>query len=280
MPELPEVEAYRRLAESTALGRRITAVHAPDAWFLKGGLTAAEVEAALKGTRLVAARRRGKLLLLDTDRGHVFGLRFGMTGRLLVDDVAGVDRLLYTSSRDEPAWDRFTLDLASGAGGLDLASGAGGLDLASGAGRLRVNDPRRLGGVVLDPDEDRLGPDALGVSAAGMAAALAGSTAPLKARLLDQARLAGVGNLMADEVLWRARLSPLRPAGSLLPVEVRRLHRHLRRTVDLLIERGGSHLGDLTPHRLPGGTCSKDGTPLQRATIGGRTTWWCPRHQL
>ena len=91
MPELPEVEAYRRLAETAALGRRITAVHAPDAWFLKGGLTAAEVEAALQGTRLVAARRRGKLLLLDTDRGHVLGLRFGMTGRLLVDGVAGVE---------------------------------------------------------------------------------------------------------------------------------------------------------------------------------------------
>ena len=271
MPELPEVEAYRRLAEATAVGRRITAVHAPDAWFLKGGLTAGEVEGALKGARLLAARRRGKLLLLDTDRGHVLGLRFGMTGRLMVDGVAGSSRLLYTSSRDEPAWDRFTLHLASGAGGLDLASGAG---------RLRVNDPRRLGGVVLDPDEDRLGPDALGVSAAGMAAALTGSTAPLKARLLDQARLAGMGNLMADEVLWRARLSPLRPAGSLGPAEARRLHRELARTVDLLIERGGSHLGDLTPHRLPGGVCPKDGTPLQRSTVGGRTTWWCPRHQV
>ena len=280
MPELPEVEAYRRLAEATAVGRRITAVHAPDAWFLKAGLTAAEVEAALQGTRLVAARRRGKLLLLDTDRGHVLGLRFGMTGRLLVDGVAGVDRLLYTSSRDEPAWDRFTLLLASGAGGFGLASGAGGLDLDPGAGRLRVNDPRRLGGVVLDPDLSRLGPDAIEVSAAGLAAALAGSTAPLKARLLDQARLAGGGNLMGDEGLWRARLSPLRAAGSLAPAEARRLHRELRRTVDILIERGGSHLGDLIPHRLPGGTCPKDGSPLQRATVGGRTTWWCLRHQV
>jgi formamidopyrimidine-DNA glycosylase len=260
VPELPEVEAYRRLAEAAALGRRVTAVEAPDAWFLKGGLDAGAVEAALVGARFVAARRRGKILLLDTDQHHVLGLRFGMTGRLVVDGTSGVDRLLYTSGRDEPAWDRFALRLAKG-------------------GRLRMNDPRRLGGVVLDPREDALGPDALAVTPAQLAAALAGSGAPLKARLLDQARLAGVGNLMADEVLWRAGLSPLRTARSLTPVEARRLHRELRRTVDLLIERGGSHLGDLTAHRLRGGTCPKDSAALTRATVGGRTTWWCPKHQ-
>ena len=272
MPELPEVEAYRRLAEAAALGRRITAVDAPDAWFLKGGIAAHDVEAALVGRRLVAARRRGKLLLLDTDHGRTLGLRFGMTGRLVVDGVAGVGELLYTSSRDDPAWDRFTLHLAP-----DGASG--GLAPGSGAGRLRMNDPRRLGGVTLDPDEGALGPDAAAATATQLAAALAGSAAPLKARLLDQGRLAGIGNLMADEVLWRAGLSPLRPAGSLSAAEQRRLHRALRRTVDLLIERGGSHLGDLTPHRLPGGTCPRDGATLRRATAGGRTTWWCPAHQ-
>lgn len=260
MPELPEVEAYRRLAEAAALGRKITAVAAPDPWFLKGGLTAGGVTAALLGARFLGARRRGKLLLLDTDRGHTLGLRFGMTGRLVVDGVAGVDRLLYTSSRDEPGWDRFALFLARG-------------------GRLRVNDPRRLGGILLDPDEEALGPDAVGVTPAQLRATLLGSAAPLKARLLDQARLAGVGNLMADEVLWRAALSPLRAAGSLTPAEQRRLHRALRGTVEVLIERGGSHLGDVTAHRRPGGTCPKDGAALRRDTVGGRTTWWCPVHQ-
>jgi len=260
MPELPEVEAYRRLAEMTALGRPITAVEAPDAWFLKGGIGAEDVEGALVGCRLVAARRRGKLLLLDTDHGRTLGLRFGMTGRLVVDGVAGVGQLLYTSSRDEPVWDRFAVCFGAG-------------------GRLRVNDPRRLGGVTLDPEEEVLGPDALVATAGQLRDALGTSAAPLKARLLDQARLAGVGNLMADEVLWRAGLAPTRPAGSLTAAELRRLHRQLRRTVQLLIERGGSHLGDLTPHRLPGGTCPRDGTPLRRTTVGGRTTWWCALHQ-
>jgi formamidopyrimidine-DNA glycosylase len=267
VPELPEVEAYRRLAEAASLGRLIIAVDAPDAWFLKGGIVAEDVEDALVGCRLVAARRRGKLLLLDTDQGRTLGLRFGMTGRLVDDQTAGVEQPLYTSRRDDPAWDRFTLHLGTGGPGSDEG------------GVLRINDPRRLGGVSLDPDEDALGPDALGASAAQLRAALAGSAAPLKARLLDQARLAGVGNLMADEVLWRAGLAPVRPAGSLTATELRRLHLQLRRTVDLLIERGGSHLGDLTPHRLPGGTCPRDGASLQRATVGGRTTWWCPGHQ-
>jgi len=260
MPELPEVEAYRRLAETTALGRTITAVEAPDAWFLKGGIGAADVATALLGHNLVSARRRGKLLLLDTNQGRTLGLRFGMTGRLVVDGVAGVGQLLYTSSRDEPVWDRFAVSFGAG-------------------GRLRVNDPRRLGGVTLDPEEEVLGPDALVATAGQLRDALGASATPLKVRLLDQARLAGVGNLMADEVLWRAGLAPVRPAGSLTPTELRRLHLQLRRTVNLLIERGGSHLGDLTPHRLPGGTCPRDGASLQRATVGGRTTWWCPGHQ-
>lgn len=259
VPELPEVEAYRRLAEGV-VGRRVAEVTAPDAWFLKGGISAADVAGALTGSRFTAARRIGKLLLLDTDDGPTLGLRFGMTGRLLVDGTAGVDALLYTSDRELAAWDRFALRFDDG-------------------GDLRVRDPRRLGGVLLDPDESALGPDALDVTVAGLAAALRGSEAPVKARLMDQARLAGVGNLIADEALWRAGLAPQRPAGSLSTADVRRLHKHLHGALDDLLRRGGSHQGDLMGARRPGGTCPKDGTPLQRSTVGGRTSWWCPRHQ-
>jgi formamidopyrimidine-DNA glycosylase len=261
MPELPEVEAYRLLAEDGALGRAVAEVDAPDAWFLKGGIDAAAVAAALTGRAFTAARRLGKLLLLDTsDGGPVLGLRFGMTGRLVVDGRAGVDRLLYSSDAGLAAWDRFGVRFVDG-------------------GHLRVHDPRRLGGVFLDPDEGRLGADALTVTPAGLRAALGRSTAPLKARLMDQAHLAGVGNLLADETLWRAGLDPRRPAGTLTPAELRRLHRHLRAAVDDLITRGGSHSGDLMPARTAGGTCPRDGTPLSRGTVGGRTTWWCPKHQ-
>lgn len=235
-------------------------VHAPDAWYLKDGLTAEVLEAALAGRRFVAARRIGKLLVLDTDGGPSLGLRFGMTGRLLVDGVAGLDGLQYSSTREEPAWDRLRLDLVGG-------------------GELTVRDPRRLGAVVLDPDESRLGPDAASVGLAGLRQVLAVSAVPLKARLMDQSRLAGVGNLIADEVLFRAGLDPARTAGSLSPGEVRRLHRHLRRTIDDLLLQGGAHTGRLQAHRVPGGRCPRDGTPLVRRTIGGRTSWSCPRHQ-
>jgi len=81
-------------------------------------------------------------------------------------------------------------------------------------------------------------------------------------------------------MLWRAGLSPVRSAGSLSPAEVRRLHRHLVRTLSDLTERGGSHLGDLMPERHTGGVCPKDGAPLARTTVGGRTSWWCPTHQV
>jgi formamidopyrimidine-DNA glycosylase len=259
VPELAEVEYYRRLAER-AVDREIASVVAPDPWFLKGGLTASLLKRAVSGARVTGARRIGKLLLVDTD-GPTVGLRFGMTGRLLVDGAAGIGDLVYGSARDEPAWDRVTFRFADG-------------------GDLRVRDPRRLGGVTLDPDTSRLGTDAWTVTLAGLRDALLGSAAPLKARLMDQARLAGVGNLTADEVLWRAGLDPARAAGSLTPAEVRRLHTHLRTTFDDLVAGGGSHTGALQEHRTPDGRCPKDGTPLVRRTIGGRTTWSCPRHQV
>jgi formamidopyrimidine-DNA glycosylase len=259
MPEMLEVEEYRRLAART-LGRTIRAVHAPDAWFLKGGLTAGAVSDALLGRSFTADRRIGKLLLLDVAGGPSLGLRFGMTGRLLVDGQAAIDRLEYSSDRNDPKWDRFGVDFDDG-------------------GAMRMRDPRRLGGVELDPDEHRLGVDAAAIGGAGLRDVLAGSEAPLKARLLDQARVAGIGNLLADEMLWRAGLDPARPAGSLSPAEVRRLHRHLRATLDELGARGGSHMGDLQDMRGQDGICPRDGTPLSRRTVGGRTTYSCPKHQ-
>ena len=259
VPELPEIESYRRLAE-TAVGRSIRSVKASDRWYLKSGTTAAALRRVLVGHRFTAARRLGKLLLLDTDGGPVLGIRFGMTGTLFVDGSSSVEHLLYTPRGVNPAWDRFSLGFEDG-------------------GTLEVQDPRRLGGVLIDPTLDHLGPDALSITRSQLAAALAGSAAPLKARLLDQSRVAGIGNLIADEVLWRTGFSPERRSGSLSSAEVRRLHTGLGRTLAALMTRGGSHLGDLMEERHPGGRCPKDGTELSRATIGGRTTYWCPAHQ-
>lgn len=253
-----EVELYRQVAD-LAVGRTIARVDAPDPWYVKGGGSPRQLRSALRGRTVTGTRRIGKLLLVDTD-GPTLGLRFGMTGRLVVDGRAPIERLKYSSARDDPAWVRFGL-------GFD------------GAGDLRMVDPRRLGGVQLDPDEARLGVDALTVRPAELRGLLVRSRAPVKAWLLDQSRIAGVGNLLADEVLWRAGIDPNRPASSLTPAEVRRLHARLVGTITELTQRGGSHTGDLHVARIRGATCPRDGAPLQRRTIGGRTTYSCPRHQ-
>jgi formamidopyrimidine-DNA glycosylase len=259
VPEILEIELYRRLADRV-VGRRIESVDAPDAWYLKGGATEAIVVDAVAGARIVGTRRIGKLLLLDLDDGRpVLGLRFGMTGRLVVDGVAAIDELQYGSSRDEPSWTRFRLAFADGV--------------------LEMRDPRRLGAVQLDPDEGALGIDAWQIDETALGALLAGSAAPLKARLMDQARLAGLGNLLTDEILYRSGLDPARPAAGLGRAERRRLAATVVPTLDELLDRGGSHTGDLQVARVRGGRCPKDGTPLLRRTIGGRTTYSCPRHQ-
>ena len=257
MPELIEVEAYRRQAEA-AVGRTIVDAPVLDPF----GLRAADpiaVRQQLSGVTVAATRRIGKLLLLDTD-GPVIGLRFGMTGRLLVDETAAVSDLLYGGSGDDPGSDRFVLAFADG-------------------GDLRIRDPRRLGGMVLDPDESRLGPDAVTITTGQLADALRGSRTALKARLLDQSRIAGLGNLLVDEALWRAGIDPARPAEALDRPEIRRLARTITRTVADLTARGGSHTGDLQPARQRGAHCPRDGTPLDRRTVGGRTTYSCPAHQ-
>lgn len=261
MPEMLEVELYRRAA-ATTLGRAILAVDAPDRWFLKGGLDPEAVRRALVGRRFVADRRIGKLLLLDTDgEGPTLGVRFGMTGVLVVDGADAIDGLVYGSSGRDPSWERFAVHFEGG-------------------GVLRVRDPRRLGGVELDPDETRLGPDAGAIDRRGLRAVLDGSSAPLKARLMDQARLAGLGNLLTDDALWRARLDPARPAGSLGDDEVAALHRSIRSTLRVLGRRGGSHTGDLQDERHRGGRCPRCGVELERRTVGGRTTFSCPVEQV
>jgi formamidopyrimidine-DNA glycosylase len=264
VPEILEVELYRTFAEK-ALGRLITRAWMVDARYGRGGTTPGRLRAALVGHSFTAARRRGKLLLLDTGGGPTLGVRFGMTGGLVVDGSEALDRLRYGPGVFNDKWVRVRITFEDG-------------------GELLLHDPRRFGSVELAPDVDRLGPDALTVSQRDLRAALAirtgrGTTAaPLKARLMDQERLAGVGNLLADEILWRADLAPGRRT-PLDDEEFRRLHKELRATLRQLSRRGGSHMGELMEERHDGGRCPRDGAELRREVVGGRTTYWCPMHQ-
>jgi formamidopyrimidine-DNA glycosylase len=203
-----------------------------------------------------------EILEVDTDDGPTLGVRFGMTGGLVVDGAEALDRLIYGPGVFGDKWVRARVTFHDG-------------------GHLLLHDPRRFGSLELAPDEDRLGPDALTVTLPALRAALGpggGRSAPLKARLMDQERLAGVGNLLADEMLWRAGLDPGRRT-PLSDLELRALHSSLRATLRQLGRRGGSHTGQLMEERHAGGRCPKDGAELRVATVGGRTTWWCPVHQ-
>lgn len=260
MPEGVEIELYRRAA-LPVVGRTVSAVAAPDAYYIKGGWNPEDLSETLTGRTVTGVARIGKILLVSFDGGDRLGLRFGMTGRLVVDDRPAIGELEYGSDRDDPAWDRFGLEFEDG-------------------GTVRVNDPRRLGGVDLNPALDHLGPDLFVATPAVIRDRIARSSAPLKSRLLDQNAVAGVGNLIADETLWRAGLDPARPASSMSAIEIRRLSDTLRRVAAELLTNGGSHTGRLQPERVRGGRCPKDRTPLERRTLGGRTTYSCPNHQV
>ena len=260
MPEILEIEYYRILAQG-ALDREINTVEA-DQLASKRLETAIALSDIFSGLRFTEVRRIGKLLIFDTE-GPSFGMRFGMTGGLVLDGTAAIKGLMYGPEDVEQKWIRARVRFEDG-------------------GSMELHDPRRLARVLVDPDENALGPDALHLSLGDLKDALAarGEGPALKARLLDQSKIAGIGNLLADEMLWRAGISPLRGSATLSDEEMRRLHRNLRATLKQLLQRGGSHTGDHMIARHPGGSCPKDGQPLFRQSVGGRTTYWCPQHQL
>ena len=266
MPEGLEAEIWRRACEPL-VGRTVVDTIA-DERAVDDGVVAVMVGATFEGVR-----RRGKVVLLDTDRA-TFGLHFGMTGRLVVDGVAPIERLAYASNRDDPSWDRLVVFTR----GSDRGTSRSTSDVSGAA--LRFNDPRRLGHVSLEPDLSRLGVDFTEVTPQRLARALATRRGVLKSVLLDQNVVAGLGNLCVDEVLWWASIDPRRTADSLSPVEVSRLASVIRRRLPVMLSRGGSTEGTLDPGvRASCPPCERDGTVLLRATIGGRTTIWCPLHQ-
>jgi formamidopyrimidine-DNA glycosylase len=248
MPELPEAERARQQIERV-LGREIVAVDDRDTYVCRPHAPG-EIAAALTGRRLTKAHRRGKFLWVETDDdGPDLGLHLGMAGRIAVDEDEAPRR-----------WDRFALDFAGG-------------------GRMALRDKRRLGRAVIEPDFSHVGPDAAEVGRDVFRDRVGRGGIAIKARLLDQGAIAGVGNLLADETLWRARLSPRRIAGELSTEELDLLRRELRAATRDAIRNGGVHTGRFMPSRGKGGTCPRCGTPLARDTIGGRTTYWCPACQ-
>ena len=202
MPELPEVETARSLIADEALNRLIVDVDDHDPFVCRPH-SPGELRDALVGRTLTAAHRRGKTMWLETSGvngspvpGPDLGIHLGMGGRIVVTSKAG-EAVEGGGPRRRDAqprkaeWDRFTLTFADG-------------------GSLVLFDKRRLGRVRLNPDIEVLGPDAAVVTPAEFRSLITKGSIAVKARLLDQSKIAGVGNLLADEILWKAKVSPRR----------------------------------------------------------------------
>jgi formamidopyrimidine-DNA glycosylase len=246
MPELPEAERARQTLESV-LGRRIVAVDDRDSYVCRPHAPG-ELASALTGHTLATAHRRGKFMWLETDDGPALGLHLGMAGRILVDPG------------DTTRWDRFTVEFADG-------------------GKLVLRDKRRLGRAVLNPDFSHVGPDAAEVGRDDFRRLIGAGRTPIKARLLDQHAISGIGNLLADQILWQARIAPLHSTADLTTDDLDHLRREVRAAVRSAIRKGGAHTGNFIQARRRDGVCPRDGHALARGRVGGRTTYWCPACQ-
>ena len=242
MPELPEAERARLTLESV-LGRRIARVDDRHTYVCRPHAPG-EIAAALVGHEFVSAHRRGKFMWLETADGPTLGLHLGMSGRIVL------------ARGDTPRWDRFTVEFDDGT-------------------RFVLRDKRRLGRALLNPDFTHVGPDAANVGREEFRRLIGSGRAPVKARLLDQRAISGVGNLLADEVLWRARIAPSRRVSDLSVEELDRLRREVRAAVRSAIRKGGAHTGAFAGARAREGSCPRCGHALSRSRIGGRTTYWC-----
>jgi formamidopyrimidine-DNA glycosylase len=271
MPELPEAEGARAVIGHAALGREIADVDDSDTYECRPHRPG-EIRAALVGRDLTAAHRRGKSLWCDTSGiggsgppGPVLGIHLGMSGKIVIADgsgheVEGGDYWRRGRAAGDHRFCRFSLTFADG-------------------GSLLLVDPRRLGRIRRDPPVEGLGPDASEITPAQFRAAFAKGTAPVKARLLDQRAIAGIGNLLADQVLWQAKIHPGRPVGELSRADVDRLARAVRRSVRSAVASGGVHDLPVIAFRTADAACPRCGAPMAHGKAGGRTTWWCSREQ-
>jgi formamidopyrimidine-DNA glycosylase len=269
MPELPDVENFRRSLRRRALHQHVAGVHVGDARALDH-VSARQLARATRGSELTATRRHGKHLFVEidpdqSDGSHWLHFHFGMTGFFAYFD----------DESDDPEHDRVRFDLAEG-------------------GHLAFVDPRLFGrvGLVESPEayieEKRIGPDALSASfdVAALRRALAGKRS-IKTGLMDQSAVAGIGNVYADEILFQARLDPHRSPSDLDLREVGRLHRAIGRVRREAISRGAGSEAILErvprtwllPHRRSGDRCPRCGGTIRACETGGRRGYWCPRCQ-
>jgi formamidopyrimidine-DNA glycosylase len=259
MPELPEVETFKRYLDGTSLHQRVTGLEVRDAYVLKH-VSVRELERRLKGRRFESSRRHGKHLFVRTDGEPWLRLHFGMTGSLEY------------LKRDEqpPKTARVIFRFADNC-------------------RLAFDDQRKFGEIELIKDVNeflqrrRLGPDALEINVWQFKAIFRKHRGAVKAILLNQQLIAGIGNLYADEILFHACMHPATAAARLSDKDLRRLFRATRYVLEKVIalKTDFNRLPKswLLTHRGKAGRCPRCGRALKSATIGGRTSWFCAHCQ-
>ena len=261
MPELPEVETVIRSIAPYLVGRTIERAELYSRRVTRGGL--GRTAQRLAGRIIQRVRRRGKQIFADLDRGVLY-IHLGMTGKLLWNAARGK----YT---------RAVIELENGT--------------------LIYDDIRQFGRVEFFQELpkllERVGPDALGVSFAEFRARLKGRRGPIKALLLNQAFVAGVGNIYADEMLFAAGIHPRAQAGRISAKRAERLHANLVAVLEAAIEHRGSSISDYVDaagergafqnlHAVYGKTgepCPRCGAPIRRTVIAQRGTHYCARCQ-
>ena len=286
MPELPEVEVTRRRIAPVLVGRTLRSVRttAPSYFFITPPL---RLKRALAGRTVKDLTRRGKYLLAEIDDGGRLLLHLGMTGQLFSSNVASV-RLLSATARASLAPDeqlRFEPDVHTH---LRLSFADDGPDVF-------FRDVRKFGKVQLlaagEPCErlSKLGPDALELADGALFEAARGRSVAIKSLLLDQAVIAGAGNIYADEALFLAGVRPRRPARKVTRAECARIVAGLKRVLLRSIETGGSSISDYVApdgsdgayqderrvYAREGEGCSRCGGRIQRVVIGQRSAHYC-----
>lgn len=292
MPELPEVETVARDLRGLVIGCTITGVRCDWPRTIRTG----DVEgftAGVLGHCIVGVGRRAKLLLIELEGSLVVGIHLKMTGQLFVVPAsAGADRHVHLAFElDDGRELRFRDMRKFGRVGLYPRDAVPAPDEAARGARGRGSgEPDGAGsgrGVHRELD---LGPEPLdpGFSLARFRALIRGRRGRLKSLLMDQAFLAGIGNIYADEALWRARLHPLRSAASLRPDDERRLHAAIREVLGEAVAHRGSSIDDYTAPEGDGGmqerlavyqrageACPRCGRPVHRVVLGQRSTHFC-----
>ena len=277
MPELPEVERGRVLASSVAERRSIKTVSCARDEIVFDGVTPAKMRSALAGRRVEAVRRRGKHLWFELDKRPWPCFHFGMTGSFRGRGQATL-QLVSGPKEDRSTWPpRFTkIHLTFDDGGELVMTNARRF------GRIRLReDPEReppISGLGFDPLLDLPSPR-------DFIDRLSARRGAMKSVLMDQSFAAGVGNWIADEVLFQAKIDPRRPADSLSPEEMRRVRSKLKHVVQVAVDAGGE--GARFPrnwlfHRRWGrqrDVVTRQGDPIVHITLAGRTTAWVPRQQ-